>query len=264
MNTNFPDKRTIEPNAQLTLVMPILNEGVRIIPVISTLFLTTKIQLLIIIVYDYDNDPTLQVIEDIKSQYPNIKTVKNEHKKLIGAIITGFKYCESDVVGIWLAYHVDPFGLLNDMYDLVKNHDCILVSGNRFNKIKRVSRGNAIKKLMSRAANFVLNRFIGVPLGDITTSIKLYRKSFLDNHPIDTTIAGGWALSIELTIKAAIEGCKLGDIEFKPENINLIQGVTNFKALKHLNQYFKWLYLGFINRAIIRRNYINPDNFICR
>jgi len=246
----------------LTLIMPVLNEGVRIIPVVSTLFLTAKVPLNLLVVYDRDDDPTLPVLKSLQEIFPNIRTIKNEHSKLIGAILTGFAKADTNVAGIWLSYHVDPYGLFNIMYDMIASQDCDIVSGNRFNKVKRVSRGNAIKKLMSRTANFILNRLIGIPMGDITTSIKLYKKSFIDAHPIKTTVAGGWALSTELTIKAAIEGCKLGDLEFSAMNINLIEGVTNFKVLKHLNQYFKWLLLGVVHRKKIRKNYKNNFNII--
>lgn len=257
-SNNFENKQF------LTLVIPILNEGVRIIPVLSTLFLTTNIPLSILIVYDFDNDTTLPIIKDLSKTFPNIRTVKNKYQKLNGAIRTGFEECNSDIVGVWLAYHVDPFGLIDNMYDLISNHECVLVSGNRFNSVKRVSRGPIIKKLLSRTANFILNRLIGIPLGDITTSIKMFRLSFIRSHPIETTVAGGWALSTELAVKAAIDGEKLGDIEFKPENVNLIHGVTNFKVLKYLRHYFRWLMIGFQNREIIKKNYYKGKNFVCK
>ncbi len=246
---------------KLTLVMPVYNEGVRIIPTITTLAFTVDIPLKIIVVYDFDEDKTVSVIKKLQLSFPNIDLIKNNSKGIIGAITIGFQNNKSRVVGLWVSYHVDPFGLVNNMYKLVTD-GCQLVSGNRFNKIKRISRGHSLKKLLSRAGNFVLLKIVKVPTGDITTSIKLFDKFFLDTIKFETKTKGGWALCTEITLKAAVMGVKLGEVEFKPENTNLINGVTNFKVLRQINQYIKWLYLGFKNRRIIRDNYKNSTNFI--
>lgn len=239
----------------LTLVMPVLNEGERVIPAIATLGLTVKYPFELIVVYDNDNDITLPVILELQTKFSFIKIKKNSGNKVIGAILTGFDAASSSVVGIWLPYHVDPFGLVNKMYEKIKFENCVLVSGNRFNKIKRISRGNPIKKFLSRSGNYLLNRIIGIPLGDITTSLKLYKKEFIDSTPIETQTIGGWSLNTELVVKAAIKGVKLGEIEFLPQNTNIINGVSNFKVFKQLSFYLKWLSLGFRNRGIIKSNY---------
>lgn len=238
-----------------SLVMPVLNEGKRIIPAIATLGLTIKYKFELIIVYDNEDDTTLPIIRDLQIKFDFIRLEKNSGKKVIGAIKTGFRYANSSVIGIWLPYHVDPFGLINQMYEKIRDEDCILVSGNRFNKIKRISRGNPLKKILSRSGNYLLNRIIGIPLGDITTSLKLYKKEFISMTPIETETSGGWSLNTELVVKGAIQGVKFGEIEFLPENTNIINGVSNFKVFKQLSFYLKWLSLGFRNRGLIKSNY---------
>lgn len=240
-----------------SLVMPVLNEGERIIPAIATLGLTVNYPFELIVVYDNEDDKTLPIIKDLQTKFSFISTKKNSGKKVIGAIKTGFDSANSSVVGIWLPYHVDPFGLVNQMYEKIVNENCVLVSGNRFNKIKRISRGNPVKKILSRAGNYLLNRTIGIPLGDITTSLKLYKIDFIRSTPIETEISGGWSLNTELVVKGAIKGVKFGEIEFLPENTNIINGVSNFKVFKQLSFYLKWLRLGFKNRATIKSNYYN-------
>lgn len=243
---------------KLTLIMPVHFEGVNIIPTIATLAYTTLVPLEILIIYDEENDPTFAVVSRMQSVFPNLVLVKNKYKKAIGAIKTGIEINTTDVVGIWVSYHVDPHGLLNSMYNLCMN-DCWLVSGNRFNKVQRVSRGNILKKLLSRTGNYILNRVIGMPIGDITTSIKMYNIKFLLQNQIETSNSGGWSLSTEMAVKACIKGVKIGEVEFGPENTNIISGVTNFKVFAQLDQYLKWLWLGLKNSKTIKANYKNTN-----
>ncbi|MBD3409060.1 MAG: glycosyltransferase [Ignavibacteriales bacterium] len=245
---------------EFSLVMPVLNEGVRIIPALSTIAHTVERPLEVCVVYDRDEDTTVPVVRKLQETFPAVRLVKNQGERVIGAITSGFDAIETEVACVWVPYHVDPYGLLNYMYDLAAE-GCELVSGNRFNKVKRVARGNALKKLLSRSGNYALNRLIGVPFGDITTSIKMYRKSFLREVEIETTLAGGWALSSELAIKAAVEGRKIGEVEFLPENTNIIEGVSNFRVLRQLKEYLRWLRYGFDNRKKIKANYQAPDRF---
>jgi len=244
---------------EISLVMPVLNDGARIIPAICTLAFTIKYPFELIVVYDLDEDTSLPFVKMLQEKFDFIRLVKNQGKRVIGALQTGFDAAESDVVGIWLPYHVDPFGLINKMYEKMVHEHCLVVSGNRFNKVKRISRGSTIKKLLSRGGNYLLNRIIGIPFGDITTSIKLYKKDFIKETPIETKITGGWSLNTELAVKAAIKGVKLGEVEFLPENTNIITGVSNFKVFKQLDYYLKWLILGFKNRKVIMKNY--PRNY---
>lgn len=244
----------------LTLIMPVHNEGVRVIPAITTLAFTVKVPLQLLIVYDDNDDVTIQVVKEMITVFPNIVLLQNKYSRIIGAIKTGFEHNQSKIVGIWVSYHVDPYGLVNDMYELA-HRGCQLVSGNRFNKLKRFSRGNPMKKLLSRGGNFILNRLIGMPLGDITTSLKLYTKDFIIENPIETVDSGGWALSSELAIKACIRGVRVGEVEFKPQNTSMINGISNFRVFAQLDQYLHWLRLGIKHRHVIRKNYANGKYF---
>ena len=52
-----------------SLIMPILNEGNRIIPTIATLGLTINYPFELIIIYDNDSDITLPVIYELKKHF---------------------------------------------------------------------------------------------------------------------------------------------------------------------------------------------------
>lgn len=247
----------IESKKILTLILPVFNEGDSVIPVIATLFLTVRYPFQILVIYDSPDDITVKTVKKLQPLYPDLLLVQNSGKKgVLNAIKTGLIFADTPYVGIWLAYHLDPFGIINSMVEkLDAGYD--LVSANRFTVEGKRARGNYIKKLFSSAGNIVLNRIIGMPISDVTTSIKIYRKSLLDNIKIETVVDGGWSVSSELAIKAAINGYRLAEIPLERKNINLIHGLSNFKVLRQLPTYFRWLFMGWKNRNIIKSYFDN-------
>jgi len=240
----------------LTLIMPVYNEGDAVIPVISTLFLTVNFPFKILVVHDSPDDVTVETVKKLQKYFDDLYLLQNKWDNgVLNAIKTGFQAADTPYVGVWVAYHLDPFGIVNAMMEKLEN-GCDLVSANRFTINSSRARGNTVKKLFSKYGNIVLNRIIGMPISDITTSIKVYRKTMLDSIKIETVVDGGWAVNSELAIKAAIKGYRMAEIPLEKKNINLIHGLTNFKVLKQLPTYFRWLFLGWRNRRIIKSHLI--------
>jgi glycosyltransferase involved in cell wall biosynthesis len=248
----MPQEERTENEKLLTLIMPVYNEGDAIIPVISTLFITTRYPLKILVVHDSPDDSTVQTVKKLQEYFDDLYLVQNEwNRGVLNAIKTGFKNSDTPYVGVWVAYHLDPFGIINEMVAKLED-GCDLVSANRFTVDSSRARGNNVKKLFSKCGNIVLTKIIGMPISDITTSIKVYRKSMLDSFEIETVVDGGWAVNSELAIKAAIKGHRMDEIPLEKKNITLVHGLTNFKVLKQLPTYFQWLYLGWKNRKKIK------------
>jgi len=236
-----------------SVIMPVYNEGPRIVPVVMTLIYTMDYPFELVVVYDKDDDPTIEAIRQIAEEYLNVRLVRNAGSGVINAIKMGIEASASDNIAVWCAYHVDPYGILNQMYELILE-GCDIVSANRFYKIKRFNRGGLIKKILSRGGNFILWKLARSQFGDTTTSIKMYRRTFLKKNPIMSDSVGGWVLSTELALKASANGCKLGEVILNPYNINLIRGVSNFKVFKYLPHYIKWVLYGMRNR---KKNFNN-------
>jgi|Deesub1362A_J573_1020465.scaffolds.fasta_scaffold01197_7 hypothetical protein len=240
----------------LTLIMPVFNVGDAVIPVITTLFFTVKYPFKLFIIYDFPEDPTVTTVKKLQNHFKDLYLIENElGKGVVNALKTGFKNADTEYVGIWVAYHLDPYGILNKMVEKLEN-EYDLVSANRFAVNTTRARGNSIKKILSFVGNFILKRIIGMPISDVTTSLKVYKKSVVESINIETKVDGGWAINAELAIKSAIKGYKMAEIPLQRKNINLIHGITNFKILKQLPTYLQWLYLGWKNRKLIRNNYL--------
>lgn len=246
------EKISNNKDKKLTLVLPVFNEGDGVIPVIATLFLSINYPFKLIVVYDSEKDRTIETIKKLQLYFDDIHLVQNEWKGgVLNAIKTGFNRADTEYVSIWLAYHVDPFGIINEMIEKMED-GFDMVSATRFATDTEKARGNTLKKFLSFLGNFILDKLIGMPITDVTTSLKVYRRSLLDDIPIETVVNGGWALSSELAIKAAIKGYSLAEVPLESKNVNLIHGLTNFRVFKQLPEYFRWLYLGWKNRKLIK------------
>ena len=112
---------------------------------------------------------------------------------------------------------------------------------------------------MSKYANKILNHTIGIPLSDATYSMKMYRKDFLDSVPITTKTSGGWALSLELALKALEKGLKYYEIPLEKKNLSLMHGVTRFNVKTQLPEYLRWFLWGIRHRKTIRNNYMRHE-----
>ena len=239
----------------LTLLIPVFQDGDRVIPVITTLFHTVGHNLEIIAIYDSEDDPTYTTLQHLVTTYPNLRIVKNYWESGgLNAIKTGLKETRSEYVGIWVSYHIDPMGKMNEMLELMdQGYD--MVSADRFDANAPHSRGGFIKKMVSRVGNSVVSNMLNVPVNDLSTSIKVFRKPCLEEIETETTSGFGWSVIVEWTIKMAVNGNKIGQVAFGAENLNFLHSDSNFKLTKQVPAYFKWLQLGFKNRKIIRSNY---------
>ena len=249
--------RTVTPTAELTLVVPVLNDGNLVIPSIATLKLTLRTPFEVLFVHEDDRDPTLPAIQKLQEHFDGIRLVLNTGRRgVIPSIRTGLASVRTPFVGIWIAYHVDPHGVVDRMMDVARD-GYELVSTSRFKAEGFVARGSFPKRLLSFAGNLFLHRIVGMPISDITTSLKIYRKSALDQISTQTTVDGGWAFNAELSIKMAIAGYRLAEVPLERKNLNLMYGVSHFRVLRYLPEYLRWLIHGLRNRHKIR-NSLHP------
>jgi len=239
----------------LNLIMPVYNDGPLVIPTISTLAFTIKYPTNLIVVYDSEEDSTIPIIKKMQVIFPGIRLIRNEQMKgVLNAIKTGFKNADAPYVGIWICYQVDPFGIINQMMEkMLEGYDFVTTS--RFIYKGHFSRGSIIKRELSKIANKLLTIFTGVPLTDATSSIKVYKKNFLDATLIETKMSGGWAVSLELALKALVKGLKYFEIPLEKKNMSLLHGVSHFSVKTQLREYLRWFFYGVSNRKVINRKF---------
>ena len=159
----------------ISIIIPIFNNGPNIIPVISTLIFTIKREFELIIVYDSDEDITLSTLQCFRKNNCNIFLKRNEFGVgAINAVKTGINYAKYEYVMIWMSYHIEPYGKINDMLIMMDN-GADLVSANRFKTSLSHGRGKKLKNIVSKWGNLLFKFITHGIMSDFTTSIKIFR-----------------------------------------------------------------------------------------
>lgn len=228
---------------EVTIVIPVYNEEENIATALERISQEVTTPHCINIIYDFDEDNTIPVVESQKLKYKTqINLIKNKYTKgVLNAIKTGLETAQSEFVIVTMADLSDPPSVINEMIKVAKEKNADIVCGSRYMKGGKQIGGPFLKGLMSRFAGLSLHFLTQMPTCDATNSFKLYRKSFLEKMQIEST--GGFELGIELVAKAHVEGYKI--CEVPTIWTDRVAGQSNFKLFSWLPSYLKWYFYAF-------------------
>lgn len=229
--------------SEITIVIPVYNEGENIAVAIERIEKEVNCPHSINIVYDFDEDTTVPVVQQEQGKYQtDINLVKNKYGRgVLNAIKTGLEDAKSEFVIVTMADLSDPPSVINEMVKKAKAENADIVCGSRYMKGGRQIGGGFIKTLMSRTAGLTLHFLAGIATHDSTNSFKLYRKTFLEKMKIESQ--GGFELGLELVVKGHLKGYKI--CEVPTEWTDRVAGESNFKIIEWLPSYLKWYFMAF-------------------
>jgi glycosyltransferase involved in cell wall biosynthesis len=228
----------------LNIVIPVYNEGANIggtLRKIAQSLHNVPFAAQVTIVYDFDEDNTLPVVESIRPQYPlTIRLQKNTGKGVCGAIKEGLLGSDTTFVLVTMADMSDDYDKLPQMLSTaMEGWD--VVCGSRYMRGGHQFGGPLIKKTLSRLAGLSLHWLMRVPTHDITNSYKLYRRSIFDTIRIEST--GGFEIGIEIVVKAFAHGMRITEVPCSWWDRS--NGESRFRLAKWLPFYFKWYVYAF-------------------
>lgn len=224
------------PMHDISLVVPVYNEAENVPALFDAIQANIGTEAEIVICYDFEEDNTLPRVSERSSQFPHIKLVKNKFGRgPLGAIKSGFMEASGKAVVVIMADLSDDLACVPKMVELF-HEGCRVVAGSRYMKGGRQIGGPLLKKTMSRLAGVSLHYVVGLGTHDATNSFRLYDKKFLDGVEIESD--GGFEISLELTVKAHIQGLKIGEV---PATwTDRTAGQSRFQLRKWLPKYLRW------------------------
>ncbi|AGB01512.1 glycosyltransferase [Methanoregula formicica] len=255
-----------ENSVKLSILLPVRNEGANIPVTVKMLNLFVSCSQEIIIIYDFPEDNSVPVVNNLIKQYPNITLLQNtQGAGVLNAVRTGIRESHGKYILIYPADEILPIFAINDMI-LLLDEGCDFINCTRYSYGGKRLGGNLISGIISRLGNKTFTFLAGSDLSDATTGIKMFRKSVFPLFSFEFAPIG-WAFAFEMSVKAQLLDLKLGEVPLTSID-RLIGGVSTQNFKKWFIQYFRlymWgiLKLRFRNRSndvykIIRRPY--PKN----
>lgn len=234
----------------LSIVIPVYNERENILKTLSELKKHILVPHEVIIVYDFDEDTTLNVLKRLKNKEKNLYTVKNNIAcGPSGAIRTGFAKAQAPRVLVMMADLCDDISQVKDLLKLVPERAAIACPS-RYSKGGKQQLKSTLKVWVPRIAGFLLKILGGIPTYDPTNSYKLYSKELLNRITLKSTIS--FSVTLEIVVKAHAMGYKI--VEIPTIWRDRQHGKTNFKLGRSMVAYFPWFCFALIHRLPFTKN----------
>jgi glycosyltransferase involved in cell wall biosynthesis len=232
---------------KLSIVIPVYREGEAARAVIADTARYAPRPFEILVVHDEADDPTVPVVDDLRSEIPELRAVHNQRGRGPAlAIRVGMEAARGEAVLVTMADASDEPHLIAAMLDKIEQgYD--VVAASRYMPGGRQIGGPLLKTLLSRLAGRSLHALAGLPTSDPTSSFKMYRKSMLEHLSIES--AHGFELALELTVKAHLAGYRVTEVPTTWRDRE--QGTSNFRLFRWLPYYLRWYGLA-LTRGLLR------------
>lgn len=229
---------------QLSAVMPVWNEGERVVPTIRAFAAAIRTPFELLVVHDMPEDTTVPVVERLTGEIPGLRAHHNTlGPGVLNAMKAGIAAARGPYVLVTMADGSDEYGDVDRMIELARS-GADVVAGSRYMRGGRQVGGPRLKRLLSRLAGLSLHWFAGVPIHDATNNFKLYSRRFLEATPIESE--AGFELAIELSVKATLQGRHLAEVPTTWRDRT--GGESRFRLRKWLPHYLRWYRLAFAGR----------------
>jgi glycosyltransferase involved in cell wall biosynthesis len=229
---------------ELSIVLPVYNEGETVEPTLRALSAAVKTPHELVVVYDFDGDTTVPVVQRLAAEIPRLRGLRNDlGRGVLNAMKAGIAGTTTPYVLISMADGSDEPQVVDTMVELARG-GADVVAASRYMKGGRQVGGPPLKRLMSRVAGLTLHWFARVPTHDPTNNFKLYSRRFLDATTIEST--AGFELALELTVKATLEGRRIAQVPTTWRDRTA--GQSNFRLRKWLPHYLHWYRVAFLRR----------------
>ena len=235
---------TTEDLPQLSIVLPVYNEGEAVAPVIRAMVDGVKASCELLVVYDFDGDTTAPVARALAVELPAVRPMRNDlGRGVLNAMKAGMAAARAPYILVSMADGSDEPHIVDSMLTLAREGSDV-VAASRYMKGGHQIGGPPVKRLMSRMAGLSLHWFAGVPIHDPTNNFKLYSRRFLNTVTIEST--AGFELALELSVKATLAGVRLAEVPTTWRDRTA--GQSNFKLRKWLPHYLHWYFAAFRGR----------------
>ena len=200
---------------RITVITPTYNEAENLPRLVSAIF-ALPLDVRLLVVDDNSPDGTGAVAEHLSSQHPGRISVLHRAGKLglRTAYLEGFASAlETDaeaIVQMDADFSHDPSALVTMAERLAS---CDVVLGSRYVSGGSVDeRWPRWRKGLSAFGNFYARTILGLPLRDVTTGYRMWRRETLKAMPLHRIEANGYVFLVEMAYLAHCLEYKIGEV----------------------------------------------------
>lgn len=226
-------------NLSFDIVIPIYNEGEKIIKLFQQFDIHIKNKFRVLLCYDDDDDNIFKYTDEFKSYKFDIKLIKNPSKGPCSAVVEGLKASESECKIVFPADDLLNPPIIEKMYQCFKEGNDIVVAS-RFIKGGSMKGCPLLKSILVRTASSTLYFLSSIPVKDASNGFRLFSNNLLNKVNIESKV--GFAYSLELLAKC--NRLKLNIAEVPAQWEERSEGSSRFKIFKWLPEYLKWYMYG--------------------
>jgi len=225
--------------APLDIVIPIYNEGEKVIKLLEKFQNIIKTKFRVLLCYDDQNDDIFDYTNNLKKFNFEVILVKNPDKGPCSAIKQGLHYGDSECVIVYPADDLLNINIIDQMFlSYKKNNDIVVAS--RFIEGGSMIGCPFIKSILVRAASFSLYILSSIPVKDASNGFRLFSRKLLNTVSIESKV--GFAYSLELLTKCNRLKFNISEVPAQWEERS--EGSSRFKIFKWLPEYLKWYFYG--------------------
>ena len=205
----------IDSSSNKLIIIPTYNERETIKTLIKDILIfypSTDI----LVVDDSSPDETGMIIDNMSRHDLRIKCLHRGEKRGIGpAYVSGFKWAFQRGYEYILCMDADYSHhpkYIPILFENARNHDLVIAS--RYIKDGCVENWSIGRKILSRFGSFYARTILGIPVKDMTTGFKCFKRHLLEIIETDKIFSRGYAFLIETTFLAYKKGAKIKEIPF--------------------------------------------------
>lgn len=199
---------------RVTVIIPTYNEAENLPKLVSALFVL-PLDLHVLVVDDNSPDETGRIADELAARDARLRVLHREGKLgLRSAYLNGFRLVLDQgadaVLQMDADFSHDP-AKIPEMVESLKTNDVVLGS--------RYVRGGSVderwplwRKWLSAFGNFYARTILGLPLHDVTTGFRLWKRETLLGMPLDRIRSSGYVFLVEMAYLAHCLEYKIGEV----------------------------------------------------
>jgi dolichol-phosphate mannosyltransferase len=194
--------------AVVWLVLPTYNEAANLEPVVDAVREHLRPPRHILIVDDRSPDGTGRIADRLAAADPELSVLHRPEKRGIGpAYVAGFQRALAGGASLIAQMDADFSHDPDDLPRLVAAvGDADLAVGSRYVHGGGVEDWGPLRRVVSRGGCAYARRVLGVPVRDLTSGFKVFRRAVLEAIELDSISAFGYAFQVETTYRAILAG----------------------------------------------------------